>query len=189
MADETIRRLCHREGVGTGRGRPAPPAVAKDGDLIGSCDGTMVNTRETSWRELKAYQFRHAAARYGAAFLESSKEFGPRLRRAAERIGGAKAGRVFFVSDAADWIDKQVAVQLPQAIRIVDIWHACQHVHEASRKLFGEGTAKARAWADRYCKELRTYGGRAVWNSLRRVRYKAPPRQEALQALLTYLDR
>jgi len=189
VADETIRRLCQREGVSTGRERPAGPRVAKDGDLIGSCDGTMVNTRETSWRELKAYQFRHAAGRYGEAFLESSQDFGPRLRRAAERMGGSQAGRLFFVSDAADWIDKAVAVQLPQAIRIVDIWHAYQHVHEASRKLFGEGTAKARSWANRYCEELRRYGGRAVWNSLRRVRYKCPARQEALEALLTYLDR
>jgi hypothetical protein len=189
VADETIRRLCQREGVATWRGRPEPPRAKPGSDLIGSCDGTMVNTREGSWRELKAYQFRHAGGRHGQAFLESSKAFGPRLRRTAIGMGAAKAGRVFFVSDAADWIDKQVAVQLPDAIRIVDIWHAYQHVHEASRKLFGEGTAKAQSWAKRYCEELRVYGGRPVWHSLRRVRYKDPPRQQALEALLTYLDR
>lgn len=27
------------------------------GTLVGSCDGTMVNTREGGWRELKAYRF------------------------------------------------------------------------------------------------------------------------------------
>jgi len=36
---------------------------------------------------------------------------------------------------------------------------------------------------------LRTYGGRAVWKDLRRVRYRDPRRQQALEALLTYLDR
>jgi len=96
---------------------------------------------------------------------------------------------VLFVSDAADWIDKQVAVRLPDAIRIVDIRHAYQHVHEASRKISGEGTAKAAAWAERWCGHLREHGGRVTWWSLRRVRYRDPRRQQALEALLTYLDR
>jgi len=75
------------------------------------------------------------------------------------------------------------------ARRIVDIWHAYQHVHEASRKIFGEGTPRAGRWAKKYCDELRKYGGWTVWNSLRRVRYKDRDRQEALEGLLTFLRR
>ena len=47
------------------------------------------------------------------AFLGRAERFTPRLREAAQAMGGAHAGRIFPVSDAADWIDKGVAVQLP----------------------------------------------------------------------------
>jgi len=32
-----------------------------------------------------------------------------------------RAGRVFIVSDALDWLDKQVALRLPDAIRTTDV--------------------------------------------------------------------
>jgi len=70
------------------------------------------------------------------------------LRRAAIALRAKRAKRIFFVSDAAEWIEKGVSTHLPTAIQIVDIWHAYQHVHEASRTIHGEGTRKAASWAD-----------------------------------------
>ena len=189
VSRDMLWRLCHREGRRVVADPPAPPEMGKDTDLVGSCDGTMVNTREDGWRELKAYRYEHAGGVCGGASLERSARFVPRLRAAAEQMRAGRARRIFFVSDAAEWIDKGVAVQLPTAIRIVDIWHAYQHVHEAARKLHGEGTAKAAAWGDRWCRHLREHGGRVTWWSLRRVRYKDRDRQKALEALLGYLDR
>ena len=53
--DEAIRQLCLHEG----RRAQAPscPVMPEGGQLLGSCDGTMVNTREDGWRELKALRF------------------------------------------------------------------------------------------------------------------------------------
>jgi len=189
ISSETIWRLCRREGQKAVTHPAAPHEVSEQADLIGSCDGTMVNTRQCAWKELKAYQYSYDGQRYGQAHLESSRRFLPRIRRAAVKIKAGKAGQIFWVSDAAEWIDKGIAKQRPTAVRIVDIWHAYQHVHEASRKIFGEGTAKAKQWAKKYCDELRGYGGWTVWNSLRPVRYKDPERQEALEALLTFVRR
>ena len=189
ISDEAIRRLCLRSGRRLAeRAEPSATAPAAS-DLVGSCDGTMVNTREDRWRELKAYLFRHEAGQHGRAYLERAEQFTPRLRRAAIALNAKEAGRVFFVSDAADWIDKGVAVQLPSAIRIVDIWHAYQHVHEAGRKLYGADTPAALAWGKRWCKRLRAQGGRAIWRQLKRKRYKSPDRQAAIDELLGYLDR
>ena len=189
LDEETIRLLCHREGRRVLDSPPTPPAVPEQADLIGSCDGTMINTRQDGWRELKAYRFEHDSGRHGGAFLEKSEAFVPRLRQAAQRMKAWRAGRLVWVSDAADWINKGVAVQLPMAKRIVDIWHAREHIYEAGRGIYGEGSSKAKAWSARYSEELREYGGRVVWNSLRRVRYRDPSRQAALDALLGYLDR
>ena len=188
VSEAFIRRLCQREGRAA-QVRPAPMDAKEPTDLVGSCDGTMVNTTQAGWKELKAYQFRHSNHRHGRAYLESSDRFLPRIRRAAVAMKAGRARRLFWVSDAAEWIDKGISKQLPMAKRIVDIRHAKQHVHEASRKIFGEGTSRARQWAERYCRELRQYGGWTVWNSLRRVRYKDSERQEALDALLTFLRR
>ena len=33
--------------------------------------------------------------------------------------------------------------EAPDAVQIIDIWHAWQHIHQASREIFGEGV-KAR---------------------------------------------
>ena len=188
VSEAFIRRLCHREGHAV-KVRPVVIEGKEATDLVGSCDGTMVNTTEAGWKELKAYQFRHGVHRHGRAYLATSEDFLPRVRRAAAKVKAGRARRFFWVSDAAEWIDKGIAKQLPMAKRIVDIWHAYQHVHEASRKIFGEGTARARQWAKKYCDELRKYGGWTVWNSLRRVRYKDQERQEALEGLLTFLRR
>ena len=188
VSEAFIRRLCQSQGRAM-QVCPEPINGKATTDLVGSCDGTMVNTTQTGWKELKAYQFCHGDHRHGRAHLEPSGDFLPRVRRAAVKMKAGRARRFFWVSDAAEWIDKGIAKQLPTAIRIVDIWHAYQHVHEASRKIFGEGTPKARQWAKKYCYELRKYGGWTIWNSLRRVRYKHPERQEALEALLTFLRR
>ena len=94
---------------------------------------------------------------------------------------------MFWVSDAAEWIDKGVAVQLPMAIRIIDIWHAREHVHEASRGVYPNDQSKANAWAERYCADLEDYGGRSLWRRLRHAKYDDPERQAAVDALRGYL--
>jgi len=181
-----ILRLCRREGRSVGL-RPKPVEADKPTDVIGSCDGTMVNTTQKGWKELKAYQFRHGSHRHGRAYLESSDQFVPRIRRAAVALKAGRAKRLFWVSDAAEWIDKGIAKQLPTAKRIIDIWHACEHVHEASRGVYPDSESKARAWARQYCADLEDHGGKKLWRRLRHAKYKEPPRQEAVDALRAYL--
>ena len=88
--------------------------MSEGGELIGSCDGTMINTREDRWREVKALRFEHAGGSYAAAYLENAASFVPRLKKAAEQLGGVQAGRCVFVSDCAEWITQGVR-DLPAA--------------------------------------------------------------------------
>lgn len=161
------------------------------GTLVGSCDGTSVNTREEGWRELKAYRFDddHGRRLSGAA-LEDAASFMPRLRELALCQHAEELNRFVFVSDAAEWIRLGVAEYLPEVSdHVVDLYHACQHIHEAARAIHGDGTPQAAAWARRWCHELDTRGGEAVWDRLRRARFQEPPRQAALDTLLGYLQR
>lgn len=50
LDDETIRRHCLAEGWRAARDADEPPRPVENGDtLLGSCDGTMVRTRQTGW--------------------------------------------------------------------------------------------------------------------------------------------
>ncbi len=185
---ETIRTLTLREGVRQEASGPraSPPVVAGQ-DLVVSCDGTMVHTRESGWREVKAYLLEHAGGRLGGAYLEEAEVFMPRVRRAAACLEADRARRIFFLSDAAAWIEKGARVQLPQAVRIVDLWHARQHLYAAGAELYARDEAKGRRWAERWGRRLREDGGRVVLHYLKRSRLRSRRRQRALRKLLVYL--
>ena len=186
VSDATIRRLCCKHGLKV----PVDPVPMKpETDLLGSCDGTMVNTRQSGWKELKAYQFRHGTNKHGRAYLEPSSRFVPRLRQAAIALRAGEAERMFWVSDAAEWIDKGVQQQLPMAIRIIDIWHAWEHIHEASRGIYPDNQDKAHQWAGRYCEVLEDSGGYVLWDRLRHARYAEADRQKAVEGLRRYLHK
>jgi len=66
---EPIRR--HRLATGAALMRESTPEpVEEDDEIIGSCDGTMVRTREGGWRKLKSYRFQHA---HGACALSGRR--------------------------------------------------------------------------------------------------------------------
>jgi hypothetical protein len=186
VSDATIRRLCHHHGA---QDEVEPVAVEPDSEVIGSCDGTMVHTRQDGWKELRAYQFRYDSAQHGRAYLESAKTFTPRLRQAAVALGAGQASRLFWLADAAAWIDKGVRQQLPGAIRIIDLWHAWQHVHAAGQGIYPDEESKALRWARRYCDVLKKQGARGLQRRLRSLRYDHACRQAALEKLRRYLRR
>jgi len=186
---ETIRQHCLAQGRELLTSEPLPTSVPSGGDLTGSCDGTMVNTREQGWRELKVFRFEHEQGVYLGAALERADRFALRLKRAATRVGASGAHRFWWVADAADWIDKAVALKLPQTHRIVDIWHAYQHVYAAGRVLYGEGTRQAKAWSERWRDRLRQQGARRLWPQLQKLKYQASQRQEAIAKLARFLKK
>lgn len=184
VSDATIRRLCLHHGA---QDRAEPVPVEPGEQVTGSCDGTMVHTRESGWKELRAYQFRYGSHQHGRAHLESAKSFTPRLRQAAIAIHAVMAVRLFWLADAAAWIDKGVRQQLPSAIRIIDLWHAWQHIYAAAQGIYPDDEDTARRWARRYCQLLQSAGASGLLKRLRSVRYASAHRQAALTKLCRYL--
>lgn len=165
--DNTIRRLCEKEGWTAARQQDEPPAVvARGAELIGSCDGTSVRTRETGWREVKAFRFEHGGGAYGGAYLENAEQFVPRMVQAARRVGAQQAGRLLFLSDMAIWIIQSVASELPGWKHIADYWHACQHVFPAGELLYGKDDPRADKWSRYWCRRLRSCGAKVVEDRL-----------------------
>jgi hypothetical protein len=85
----------------------------------------------------------HASTTYIAAIL-TAQEFGPRLRAEALLRGMAQAKTVVFLGDGAVWIWKLARLNFPNAVCILDYYHACEHLNLLSAALYGEGSPLAK---------------------------------------------
>ncbi len=85
----------------------------------------------------------YASTTYLAAIV-SADQFGPLLRAEALRRGMAGAKVVVFLGDGAVWVWKLARLNFPQAVCILDYYHACEHLNLLSAALYGEGSPFAK---------------------------------------------
>jgi hypothetical protein len=76
------------------------------------------------------------------------------LYQLAEQCGLLRAQQVVVVGDGAPWIWNLAAEHFPEAVQIVDLYHAKEHVWHVAHAVFGPGTAAATAWATHACSLL-----------------------------------
>jgi len=187
--DQTVRRVCLQRGAALAHESPKRPPTT--GPATGGCDGTMVHTRETGWREVKACRFEQGGQVTAAATAERVERFGPLLERTAERASLDPDQPLIFVSDAAGWIGRLVPRRLPEAHHVIDYWHACQHLFDAGKLLYGEHHPRAIKWGRYWSRRLRSRGGQAVADRVRplAMRYLHRRQQKAVLRLARYLDK
>jgi len=77
----------------------------------------------------------------------SAEEFGPFLYALAQRCGLDRALEVVILGDGARWIRRLVEQHFPNAVHIVDIYHAREHVWKVANAVHGPGTAQGATWA------------------------------------------
>jgi hypothetical protein len=169
--DETIRRHCHRAAAALARRREESPPkaafAAAGGDVEFLTDGVMAPTR-SGWRELKMARFqvrpRGEPAEPGAwadrelpaptasvayAAVADCEAFSSWWGRRARALGLDPGGEMTVLGDGAAWIWAAAAGQFPAAERVLDIFHAGQHIAAAAGAVHGEGTEAAADWLER----------------------------------------
>ncbi len=189
--DDTIRRTCEAEGE-RALSSPSPATAAGEGELLwGSCDGTMVNTRETQWREVKAARFSHSKGDVAIAMLDSADYFLPQMAEMARALLPEKPGPLVITSDCAEWITKGVREHLAGWRHIADYWHACQHIHKTAESLYGEHDPQAREWSSGFSRQLREQGAARLADELRPLAMDYPDlkHQRAVLDLAKFLDK
>jgi hypothetical protein len=85
---------------------------------------------------------------------EVPSEFAQRVTREATRRGFNRAKRQAVLGDAAGWIWNLSAEQFPEAIQILDRFHAEEYLSNVSKAIFGAGSDLAKAWAKQRHDEL-----------------------------------
>jgi hypothetical protein len=84
-----------------------------------------------------------------SSLAEGVETFKKMLFAAAVKKGFHAAKTVIFLSDGAVWLGKCKEELFPNAVRILDWYHALEHLWETARSLFGEkNEAKSRAWVE-----------------------------------------
>jgi hypothetical protein len=77
--------------------------------------------------------------------------FGKLLYSLAREAGLEAASQVVVLGDGALWIWKLVAEHFPNAVQIVDLYHAKEHVWDVAHAVFGRATEAAAIWAKQAC--------------------------------------
>jgi hypothetical protein len=97
---------------------------------------------------------------------------------------------VVIISDGAEWIHSWAA-QYPGAIRILDYYHVREHVWDAAKVLYGEGTPRAARWVEQIMDRLWRGWSPSTVTLLGRMKpqgERASEKRAALDRLATYLQ-
>ena len=78
---------------------------------------------------------------------EPAAQFGQTITLEAQRRGLDEAAVVVSPNDGAEWIQGNLDLIAPQAIRVLDFPHAVEHLGVLAALVHGEGSAEAGQWA------------------------------------------
>jgi hypothetical protein len=197
---------------------PEFPVSARQGTLYVQMDGGRLNTTTEGWREPKV-----ATVYWGDDIVDVSKdrrcilhkeyvavlgdadELAKRLWEVACRWKWWTARRVVVLGDGAPWIWNRAADLFPDAIQILDRYHAEEHIWAVARQLYGgvgkhkdkhgekvetltAKDIKTRQWAKARVDELEAGDVAAILKNLRQLRPKRRTAVEAVDDLIEYID-
>jgi len=108
------------------------------------------------------------------------------LFRLAMQAGADAAKRVVILGDGAEWIDDIRREFFPESLRILDFWHAMEHIAKAGRHAFGKNTPAFHGWLREQRVSLREGRLDAVLSSLRAL--DAAP-SEVIAKVTRYLEK
>jgi hypothetical protein len=200
VSKETVRRLTEHTAQNL-------QAIQESGELVGqetawrfagedrayvTMDGTMVNTCEHQWREVKvgAFYDQEKEKQHYAATVLPAQEFGQMMRRHGRAVALGKAGELIAGGDGAPWIWKQMQDKFPMATRqLLDFYHLAENVHGCAKSIYGQSNPKGKRWAKDKLRYVRRKGGKRLLGALKasRTRSKSPEARQALATLINYL--
>lgn len=124
-----------------------------------------------------------------AAAQEGSEQFGKRVYALARAKQLESFAEHVVIGDGAEFICNQAAIHFPAATEIVDFWHACEHIWDLSRKLYGPENAKGKRWAQDRVRSLKADGPGPLLGALKRRKPITPEAKEALRLERGYFQK
>ena len=164
----------------------------------GKSEGQPAHTREvklgcvftqTTW-DKQGYAMHDPDSTTYTGAIESAEEFGRRIYAEAWGRGWNRALQKVVMGDGAEWIWNLVALHFPDAMQIVDLYHARQHLWEVARRLFPNEEGKQKAWMKIHQKRLLDRGKiEKLVGALRSIESDNPELIEKIRAEADYFER
>lgn len=127
--------------------------VKQEETLYAEVDGSMIFTREEGWKEVKVGRIfksgdcirideKPGCIRHSQylAYLGSCQTFSGQMETVIESYGNL-GSRLVFITDGAVWIRNWIADAFPQAISILDYYHAVEHLYAFAEHYFKDKAA------------------------------------------------
>jgi hypothetical protein len=78
--------------------------------------------------------------------IETAEEFGRRIYTEAVRRGVTRAAKVIVLGDGAPWIWGIAEEHSPEAIQIVELYHAREHLANLAKIIYEVGSLRWKQW-------------------------------------------
>ena len=164
----------------------------------GKIEGQPAHTREvklgcvftqTTW-DPEGYPIRAPDSTTYTGAVETADEFGRRLDREAGKRGWSRARLRVVIGDGAEWIWNLAALHFSDAIHIVDLYHARQHLWDLARRLYPNDPAKLKAGMKVHQKRLLDKGKiEKLVRVLRALKSTHPELAEKIHTEADYFER
>lgn len=142
-------QLVHSQDLDAQREHKRAPDKPKR--LYGSMDGFQTLFAD-GWHEMKAGVWwtldAQARVRHRRYYVDTARAapFADLVWATGFALRADQAEELIFIADGAVWIWNIVQQHFPNAIQIVDWYHACTYLVAVAHAAFGEGTPEAHAW-------------------------------------------
>jgi hypothetical protein len=176
---------------------PQPPAPRT---FIVEMDGVQLGLQDGRWQEVKCgvvYELSQRVEiqsgrwellqRYRCALRGEVGEFRQRLWALCLRAGLRQQDRIVVLGDGAEWIDQTAAWLFPNALRILDYYHASERVWAVAKARWGEATTVAQGWAHSKLSQLKRGQVKKVMAAIRGLKMSNEEGERVRGAAINYM--
>ncbi len=121
--------------------------------------------------------------------IESAEPFDWRLYTEALRRGLLQAHKIVALSDGSEWIKNLVQMHFPEALHIIDLYHAREHINGLCKLLFGPDEKNLVQYRIRWWTALDSGEVEKILLQAKPYLPEDPPIRKQAEGELAYLDK
>jgi hypothetical protein len=120
--------------------------------------------------------------------IETAEQFGPRIYAEAVRRGLLQAQRVMVLGDGSPWIWAIAHEHFPEALQIVDLYHAREHLANLAKIVYGPTHSEGKQWLATRYHELDAGKVETILGALRRLKSRDDTVQKEIEKQIHYFQ-
>lgn len=172
--------------------RPEMVCITMDGKMIPSTSGHHRELKVAAIYDLvdkaNGAEGREPGRTTYLGQISEAETFAEMVWVEAARRGAEVAKKVEVLGDGARWIWNQAATHWPNAVQILDYYHADEHIWDLGKVLYEEGTEKTRRFVTYKLDQIWNGNVEKVITALGRLKVSGSKKQEKLYETIDYLE-